>query len=68
MPGDVSTMTTIGDYFKSFGIALDAKDPFTYQLAMLLRSYFENHPDKKTSEQMFAKIQKNSMKMWKYVK
>ena len=61
-------MTTIGDYFKSFGIALDAKESFTYQLAMLLRSHFENHPDKKTSEQMFAKIQKNSMKMWKYVK
>ena len=68
MPGDVSTMTTVGDYFKSLGVVLNAADPFTYQLATLLRSYFENHPDKKTAEQMFARIQKNSMRMWKYVK
>ena len=68
MPGDISTMTTVGDYFKSLGVVLNAADPFTYQLATLLRSYFENHPDKKTAEQMFARIQKNSMRMWKYVK
>ena len=58
MPGDVSTMTTVGDYFKSLGVVLNAADPFTYQLATLSRSYFENHPDKKTAEQMFARIQK----------
>ena len=68
LPGDVNSMTTIGSYFKSLCVTLDAEDPFTYQLAILLRTYFENHPDKKTAEQMFSKIQKNSMKLWKNVK
>ena len=68
LPGDVNSMTTIGSYLKSLGVTLDAEDPFTYQLVILLRTYFENHPDKKTAEQMFSKIQKNSMKLWKNVK
>ena len=68
LPGDISSTKTVGDYFKSLGVTLDAKDPYTYKLAVMLGSYFENHPDKKTAEQMFARIQRNSMKLWKNIK
>ena len=68
LPGDLSSITSVGDYFKSMGVDLDPKDPYTYTLSTLLKSYFENHRDKKTAEQLFAKIQRNTLKLWKYVK
>ena len=68
LPADVNSIATFGSYFKSLGVTFNATDPFTNQLAILLRTYFQNHPDKKAAEQMFAKIHKHSMKMWKWVK
>ena len=58
LPGDVRSMTIVGDYFKSMGINLYPKEPETYTLSVLLKSYFENHQDKKNAEKLFSKIQK----------
>ena len=60
LPGDASTRTNIGDYLQSIGITVDSTDPYTYKLAILLRSYFENHTDKKTAENLFMKLQKSN--------
>lgn len=68
LPGDIASMTTVGEFFKSLGIDLNPMDPYTYTLSILLKSYFENHPDKKKAEQLFIKIQKNNFNLWKYVK
>ena len=67
LPGDISTTMSIKDYFKRMGVELDESDPYTYQLAQLLKSYFDNNYEKKRAERLFTKLQKNNSRMWKYI-
>ena len=53
MPGDVGEFITIGNFYRKMG--LNPKDPYTYQLSLLLKKYFELHPEREVRINLLKK-------------
>ena len=60
-------MTSIGTFYNNLGIVLDPKDPYTFQLAMMTRDYFDNHTDKNVSREIMSRLNKKASQIWKNV-
>ena len=67
LPGDPLSMTSIGTFYNNLGIVLDPKDPYTFQLAMMTRDYFDNHTDKNVSREIMSRLNKKASQIWKNV-
>ena len=67
LPGDESTLTSVYDYYKSLGVFLSAKDPYSYLLSKKIKQKMDDLFERKQIAVFQRNLNKEYAKTWKYV-